>query len=197
MLPDILPCTPGYHKAGIIKWVYAYDESNWPVHEQIQNIEDGYIVYIDSYHCNGRAIFGQLVSKYLLLYHQSEAIIVQGKIRDAAAIIREKWPIWCSGYTPIGCFNDKPVHEIDQEWKNEHRNYYDGAIAVCDDCGVVVIPKEFHNETFLASLFSIEEQEDIWFERLDHYKENTFDIVCRKKYLNDKAYMLMRGKTET
>ena len=29
---------------------------------------------------------------------------------------------------------------------------------------------------------------DIWFDRLDHYKENTFDIVCMKNYLKDENY---------
>ena len=63
---------------------------------------------------------------------------------------------------------------------------YDGAIAVCDDCGVVIIPKEQHTEEFLQKLHHIEDQEDIWFDRLDHYKENTFEIVCLKNYLKEK-----------
>lgn len=67
----------------------------------------------------------------------------------------------------------------------EHKNYYDGSIAVCDDCGVVIIPKEFHTEEFFDKIQNIEKQEDIWFERLDRYKENTFEIVCLKKYLKE------------
>lgn len=62
---------------------------------------------------------------------------------------------------------------------------YDGSVAVCDDCGVVIIPKELLNEAMLESLIKIEHQEDIWFDRLDRYKENTFEIVCQKKYLNE------------
>ena len=65
----------------------------------------------------------------------------------------------------------------------EHKSMYDGSIAVCDDCGVVIIPKGFHTEEFYQKLVKIEEQEDIWFNRLDHYKESTFEIVCIKKYL--------------
>ena len=133
------------------------------------------------------------MSKYILLYHQSRAIVVNGKMRDAAAIIREKWPVWCSGYTPVGCFNRKPENEIDLNWKTEHLALYDGAIAVCDDCGVVVIPKDQITEEFLNKLHHIEDQEDIWFDRLDHYKESTFDIVCKKKYLQDNVYMSIRN----
>lgn len=189
-----MPCNQGYYKAGKIVWVYVYDESNWPVHEQIQDIAEDSIVFVDTLNCGDRAVFGELVSKYILLYHQSRAIVVNGKMRDASALLREKWPIWCSGYTPVGCFNRKPDKEVDSAWKTEHFDMYDGAIAVCDDCGVVVIPKEQITEEFLEKLYHIEDQEDIWFDRLDHYKESTFDIVCKKLYLQDKVYMGIRDQ---
>lgn len=194
VLPNLMPCNRGFYKAGKIIWIYAYDESNWPVHEQIQDIEENGVVFVDTFNCQERAIFGELVSKYILLYHQSRAIVVNGRMRDAAELIRQNWPIWCSGYTPVGCFNRKPEKEIDYEWKKEHQERFDGAVAVCDDCGVVVIPKESLTEDFLIKLHNIEDQEDIWFDRLDHYKESTFDIVCRKKYLNDDVYMSIRNK---
>ena len=73
-------------------------------------------------------------------------------------------------------------------------NKYEGAIAVCDDCGVVVISKDKITEDFYKALENIENQEDIWFDRLDHYKENTFEIVCKKQYLNDDIYMSRNGK---
>lgn len=193
VLPDLMPVNRGFYKAGKIKWIYAYEESNWPVHEQIENIEEDCIVYVDTLDCGDRAIFGELVSKYILLYHQSRAIIINGKMRDAAALIKENWPIWCNGYSPIGCFNRKPTNDVDQEWKNAHFAKFDGAIAVCDDCGVVVIPKEKINDDFLRDLHDIEDQEDIWFDRLNHYKESTFEIVCQKKYLQDEVYMSRRN----
>ncbi len=194
VLPEVMPCTPGYYRAGKVNWVYACHESNWTLHNQIQNLEDGRIVFVDAYRCGDRALFGQLVSKYILLYHQSEAVVVQGKMRDAAALIREKWPIWCRGYSPVGCYNEKPQKDVDPIWIEEHRRRYEGAIAVCDDCGVVVIPPHCVNEEFLEKLHFIEEQEDIWFDRLDHYKESTFDIVCRKDYLRDETYMSARNR---
>ena len=192
VLPDLMPVNTGHYRAGKIKWIYAYDESNWPVHEQIQNIEEDCIVLVEAFNCGNRAIFGELVSKYILLYHQSRAIVVDGKLRDATNLHKENWPIWCSGFTPVGCFNKKPEKELDTGIRKSHFEKYDGAIAVCDDCGVVVIPKENINEAFLKSLHHIEDQEDIWFDRLDHYKESTFEIVCKKKYLNDEIYMKRR-----
>ncbi len=191
-IAGVFPCNQGYYKAGKIRWVYAYNESNWTVHEQIQDIEEDCVIFVDSFDCSDRAIFGELVSKYILLYKQGRAIVVNGKMRDAAELIRQKWPIWCKGFTPIGCFNEKPLQSVDEKWREEHYNLYDGAIAVCDDCGVVIIPKTNINEKFLEKLHFIENQEDMWFDRLDHYKESTFDIVCKKNYLKDEAYMHTR-----
>ena len=192
VIPNLLPINRGHYAVGEVKWIYAYSESNWPVHEQIQNIEERKIIFVESFDCNERAIFGELVSKYLLLYRQSEAIVVKGKMRDAAGLIRENWPIWCDGFNPVGCFNKKPEKDFNEKIRQEHMEMYDRTIAVCDDCGVVLIPKEKITKEFLEKLHQIEKQEDIWFDRLDHYKDNTFDIVCNKTYLEDDLYMKRR-----
>ncbi|MCI9008368.1 MAG: RraA family protein [Lachnospiraceae bacterium] len=189
VLPELTPVNRGHYKVGKVKWIYAYEKSNWSVHEQIQNIEEDCIILVDTFNCGDRAVFGELVSKYLILYRRSRALIVQGKMRDAAGLIRENWPIWCKGFTPVGCFNQQPEYEFDLTIRNQYFEKYENSIAVCDDCGVVIIPKEKNTKDFLDILQHIEKQEDIWFDRLDHYKENTFEIVCEKKYLNDDAYM--------
>lgn len=185
-LENVLPINRGHFKVGNVKWVYAYKETNWDVHEQIISTEENDVVFIDAIDCNGRAIIGELVSKYILLYRQASAIVVNSKMRDAGALIRENYPIWCTGVSPVGCFNVKPEPELDKSIVDAHKAKYDGAIMVCDDCGVVLIEKENHTQEFLDKLIRIEEQEDIWFDRLDRRKENTFEIVCLKKYLQEK-----------
>lgn len=189
VIPNLMPVNRGHYRAGEVKWIYAYEESNWSVHEQAEYLEDGKIVVVSNFGCGDRAIFGELVSKYLLLYRQSKAIVVDGKMRDASALIKENWPIWCNGFNPVGCFNRKPSMPLQEELEKNNRKKYEGAIAVCDDCGVVIIPKEKINEDLLYGLKHIENQEDIWFDRLDHYKESTFEIVCRKNYMRDEDYM--------
>lgn len=184
-LPNVLPLISGQFSVGVVKWVYAYDESNWEVHEQLQNVEKGKIIFVESFNCGERAIFGELVSKYLLLYRQAQALVVKGMVRDAHRIIKEKYPVWCTGVTPIGCFNRKNDKEFDEQIKESRREMYDGSVAVCDDSGVVIIPKEKLNEDFLKELVFIEEQEDKWFECIDNRKWDTFRTVCKKEYLKD------------
>ncbi len=173
----------GHFCVGPLRWIYAWQGSNWDVHEQIQNVKKGEVVLIECFNCDNKAIFGDLVSKYLILYKQASAVVVQGKLRDIPRLIKENWPIWCDGFTPIGCVNNKPDIEMDKKIIEQRREYYKNSIAVCDDSGVVVIPKEKINDDFYKRLEFIEEQEDIWYECIDRKKWSTFDTICLKKYL--------------
>ncbi len=184
-IENVLPINRGHFKVGNVKWVYAYKETNWDVHEQVVSTQENDIVFIDAIDCGERSIIGELVSKYILLYKQANAIVTNSKMRDAGALIRENYPVWCTGVSPVGCFNVKPQPTLDLNTEKEHKKMYDGSIMVCDDCGVVIIPKEYHTEEFLNKLIKIEEQEDIWFDRLDRHKESTFEIVCLKNYLKE------------
>ena len=177
----------GHFAVGNLFYVYACNGTNWDVHEQIQDIQDEDIVFIDVLDQHDKAVFGDLVSKYLLLYKQAQAVVLNGLLRDAPRLIKENWPIWCDGFSPVGYINEKIEKTQEQLNKIEkQRNFYQDAIAVCDDTGVVVIPKEFHNVEFLEKMKFIEEQEDIWFECIDRKKYSTYETVCLKKYLEEK-----------
>lgn len=183
LLKDAKALNRGKFRVGNVKWVYAYHESNWSVHEQIREVQEGDIVMIEAFDCADRATIGELVAKYLLLYRGASAIVSNAKLRDGARLIKENYPIWCAGLTPIGCFNKKNDFPLNQEVYQEHKEKYEGSIAVCDDSGVVIIPSKLHTSKFLKKLIAIENQEDIWFECLNHKKWDTYDIVCLKKYL--------------
>jgi regulator of RNase E activity RraA len=174
-----------HFKVGPVKWTYAINESNWEHHRQIADIDPGYVIITEPFNCGERAIFGDLVTKYLMLYRQSEALVVLGKLRDIPHLIKENYAIWLEGVSPIGCFNVKNENDLSDEIIKERREKYDNTIAVCDDSGVIIIPKELHTEEFLKKLDWIEEQEDIWFDCIDRRKWSTYDTVCLKKYLQE------------
>jgi regulator of RNase E activity RraA len=178
----------GHFRVGRVFWVYAWNQSNWEVHEQIRDIQENDIVFIEPFNCGDRAIIGDLVTKFILLYKQASALVTVGKLRDVPHLIKENWPIWYMGSTPIGCFN-RPNYDnpMDDNIIKTRMNEFNGSIAVCDDSGVVIIPKDFHNEEFLKKLDWIEEQEDIWFDCIDRLKWDTYDTVCLKKYLDKNA----------
>jgi regulator of RNase E activity RraA len=181
-LEDILPINQGKFCAGFVTYAYAVNESNWTIHEAVTgNIKDK-IVFMDAIDTNGRAMVGELVSKYILLYQGAVAIVTNGKMRDAHKLIKERYPIWSKGVTPIGTFNIETDVTNFQEIIDANRELYEDALMVCDDSGVVLIEKKFLNKEFYDKLEFIEEQEDIWFDCLDRRKWSTFDIVCKKRY---------------
>lgn len=183
VLEGVFPVCQGMYVAGMIKYVYAHSESNWPVHEQIRDTRPEEVVLMDGINVAGRAIVGELVVKFLHLYCQASAIVTLGKMRDANDLIKNRYPVWCRGFNPVGCFN-RNVEETDEvrHMAKEGREKYDGAIAVCDDTGVVVIPKSQITEEFYEKLVFIERQEDIWFDCIDFRKWDTYDTVCMKRY---------------
>jgi regulator of RNase E activity RraA len=183
-IPHVLPITRGMHKVGNVFWAYAYGGTNYDLHRQIEEAQEGDILLAEAFECGEKALFGDLVTKYLMLYRQLEAIVVAGYMRDVPRLIKERWPVWCQGFTPIGCVNEE-VLGADMELVEAHREKYNGCIAVCDDAGVVVIPKDKHTQEFYERMEFMEEQEDIWYDCIDRRKMSTFETVCLKKYLSE------------
>jgi regulator of RNase E activity RraA len=175
---------PGHHRVGPVFWTYAYNESNWELHEQVRAAPEGSVVLTEAFACGKRAIYGELVAKYLILYRQVAACVMCGRLRDGGALNRERWPVWLHDLTPIGCFNVPNRTPFDPQILAQRRAHYDGAIAVCDDTGVVVVQKAQLTEEFLGRLDWIEEQEDVWFDCIDRLKWDTYETVCLKRYEN-------------
>lgn len=181
---NIKPMIEGKYFVGEIQTVFTGFNSNYQIHDQIKNTKEGSIVMIFTHECDNRAVIGDLISKFLLLYKGAKAIIVDGLVRDIASIKRESFPVWSKGYTPLGCHNKKvDLFPIDKQKELEAQ--FNKAIAVCDDGGVTIIKNELINDETYKNLIRIEMQEDIWFYCLDTLKWDTKQIVCEKKYLLD------------
>lgn len=185
----VLPLVNGIFRVGRVHYVYAHSNSNWSLHEQLVNYPENRVLFVDAINVDNRAIFGELVTKYIFNNKKSIAIVVKGLMRDATEIITDRWPVWCEGITPEGCFNmnrgETPEISL---IVSKNREYYEDSIAVCDDCGVVIIPKEQVTEEFLEKVIAIEEQEKMWFHCIDDLGWSTYDTVCLKKY-KDKKYL--------
>lgn len=186
VVPGLLPINPGHHVAGKVHYVYAHSESNWPVHEQIQNVPPDCVLYVDAFDCNDKAIFGDLVSKYLILYKKVKGIIVQGKMRDIPDLKKYNFLIWCTGFSPLGCFNRdiQPSDEVVKTAEERAKKLNDG-ILVCDDSGCTLIEKDLITEDTYNRLELIELQEDIWSFCINTLKWSTYETVCQKKYLTN------------
>ena len=186
VLKNVYPINPEHYIVGEIQYVCAYNNSNWPVHEQIINLEPEKICFVDTCFVEDYAVFGELVSSFIMNNKKAKGIVVNGLMRDLKDIKRRQFPVWCKGITPIGCFNVQ-VNQNPEINRHMERNRakYEGAIAVCDSSGVVIIPKDEINENFITRINHMHEQEKIWFDCVENNNWNTYDTVCLKKYLKE------------
>lgn len=171
---------PRAKAVGRVYYAPSFNESNWYTHYFLQDAPKKSIIYVEGVNCGNRAIFGSLVAKYAILYKQAKGVVVSGNLRDVHTLIKEQYPIWCWGSTPIGCFNKDTG--IDQKYYKKRKEELDGAIMIADDSGVILVKKEQLTKEFLDGLAKIELQEDIWFDCIDRLKYSTFETVCLRNY---------------
>lgn len=184
VLTGLLPVTPDMHCVGPVRTIFTAYNSNYGIHDQVRAVEPGEIVVVYAHECEGRAIFGDIVSKFITLYRRASAVAVNGLVRDAARLRRERHPVWSTGVTPLGCFNVEG-EPFPADLEASIRAEVEGGIAVCDDGGVVIIPAAEVNEAMLEKLEKIELQEDIWYYCLNVLKWDTKKIVVDRDYLRE------------
>jgi len=185
VLPGMLPVTHDMHCVGPVRTVFTAYNSNYGIHDQVRAVEPGEVVVVYAHECEGRAIFGDLVSKFITLYRRAAAVAVNGLVRDAARLRRERYPVWSTGVTPLGCYNVQG-EAFPADLEAQIRAEVEGGIAVCDDGGVVIIPAAEVNEEMFEKLEKIELQEDIWFYCLNVLKWDTKKIVVDRDYLTER-----------
>ena len=169
------------HRVGKIKCVFAYNNSNFLVHEDLKNVKPNDVVIVFAKKINHKSIIGDLVAKYTLLYKQACSIVVLGNVRDLQKLIKEKYPIWCKGFNPVGSENNFKGNYPKKE-KNNILKKFEGGIAVCDSTGVVLVEKSMVTKKLLDKIKFIEQQEDSWYYYLDVKKWDTKKIIVDKDY---------------
>jgi len=177
----------GKFVVGEVQYIYGHSETNWPIHEQGEHVKEGGILYVDTFNCNNKAAFGDIVAKYFILYKGIEGIVVNGLMRDVHTLVKENYALWCKGITPLGCYNKniEPTEDIINEAKIR-KSYFEGGIMVCDDSGCTFIEQKQLTEEMYRKLEFIELQEDIWYYCIDTLKWSTYKTICEKAYLKER-----------
>jgi 4-hydroxy-4-methyl-2-oxoglutarate aldolase len=174
--------TPGTRAVGFVHYVPAFHGSNWHTHLYMRDLPRNSVVFVEGFDCEGKAIFGSLVAKFAMLYKGASGLVVAGLLRDTHTLVKEQYPIWCYGASPIGCTNEEVV--FDHATFEHRQNELSGSLIVADDSGVIIIYQNQLTKTLLEKLEFIEKQEDIWFDCIDRLKWDTYDTVCLKLYKN-------------
>ncbi len=186
LIPGVRAINGGHHAVGVVRYVFGHGRSNWPIYEQVRDIEGECVLFVDTFDFEDAAAFGDIASKHLFLYKRVKAVVVDGMMRDAHRLRKENYPIWCRGLTPIGATNRQVdlSGDIAVMAKTRHEQL-DGGIMVCDDSGCVIIEREKISKETLKRLEFIELQEDIWYYCVDTLKWSLYETICEKKYLKN------------
>jgi len=185
VLEQLKPINGGHFVVGEVEYIYTYNNSNWELHKQLETIQENKIVFVDTFNCNNRAVLGDIVSKYIMLYKNAKAIITNGLVRDTHRLKKENYSMWSKGVTPLGCYNKKM--SLDKSTKTQiekRKEMFQNSIIIADDSGCTLIEEKNINEQFLNKLEFIELQEDIWYFCIDTLKMSTYETICLKKYLD-------------
>jgi regulator of RNase E activity RraA len=180
-LAGVAPLNRRHYRVGPVFWAYAWQDSNWTLHQQIESAPAGSVVVMSSLGGTDRALIGALTAGYLLRQRGVEAVVACGAVRDAHRLLDEDWPVWSTGTNPVGCSNQRPASAPAPAQLAPGRRFR-GAIAVCDDSGVVIIEAAAQGTDLLNRLVAIEQREAAWREAIEQRGRSTFDVVCRGEW---------------
>lgn len=181
---NVSPLKNNFYAVGELFYTCAYAESNWNIHNDVANTPKNSIVFVDNLDSTDKALFGEIVSRFIIEKKQAKAIVTNGKIRDVSEMLSLSIPIWHAGTNPIGCFNSKPVFtDTMDELAQKRKIELNGSIVVCDDDGVVIIKKDQITDDFLDRLKKLQQQEKVWKECVFEKEWDTFETICLKRYM--------------
>ena len=185
-VPNVSAISDKFHRSGLIYPVFCANCSNYELLDQLQEVPSGSICMVFTHKCKDIAVLGYLNCKYLFDIKNIKALIVDGYLRDKDEIIRSKYPIWTSGYSPIGCKNT-PAEKFPKEIKDDINRKYLNSPVVCDSTGVVAIPAWDAKDTeqIKSSISFIYHKEIVWSYCINVMGWSTFKTVCKKDYMTD------------
>jgi regulator of RNase E activity RraA len=186
VIPNLKPIREGSFLAGKVHYIFTHSGTNWPIHEQAEYLPPDHVVFVDALECGEKAIFGDLVAKFMMLYRKTKGIVVNGYLRDIPDLKKYGYPIWCAGHTPLGCSNKNFAPSTEMlSLVEQRRPRFQGGILVSDDSGCTLVEPSEVNGTLLKKLEFIELQEDVWSFCINTLKWSTYKTICQKHYLEE------------
>lgn len=131
--------------AGPACTVRVYPGDNLMIHKALDVAKPGDVVVVDASGCSTTAVLGDLVSQKAK-HRGIEGFVIDGLIRDLPAMRDVGLPVFATGVTPVGPLHRGPG-ELNYAVSCGGVVVHPGDIIVGDITGVVVIPRDFADET--------------------------------------------------
>lgn len=147
--PRLRPMHDGTPMAGPALTVRTRPGDNLMVHKSLGLAQPGDIIVVDAGGDLTNAIIGELMSGYAES-RKIGGIIINGAIRDAAALRKSSFPVYAAGVTHRGPYKDGPG-EINTTIALDGMTINPGDLIVGDDDGLLCIPFDQVEEIYKAA----------------------------------------------
>ncbi len=147
----------GRSMAGTALTVRTRPGDNLVVHKALDLAQPGDVLVIDARGETENAILGELMCSYAVT-RSIAGIVVDGAIRDSAALSRGILPVFARGVSHLGPYKSGPG-EVYGPVQVGGMTVHDGDLVVGDGDGVVVVPRA-RAETVLKAAEAIVAKED-------------------------------------
>lgn len=140
----IRPLERGMRLVGNALTVQCWRGDNLMVHKALQLAQPGDVLVIDT----GRTYDGTVMGRNMSLFAQRvgvAGIVVDGSVRDTAALIEMGFPVYCVGVVPRSAYK-QGVGSVNVPVTCGDLVVNPGDIVVGDDDGVVVVPHQIAEE---------------------------------------------------
>ncbi|MBK0869300.1 transferase [Saccharopolyspora sp. HNM0986] len=136
--PRVRSVWPGPRLAGRVVTVLCRPGDNKGIHEALTRARRGDILVVDGGGHSSRALIGELIA-HRAINRGIRGMIIDGAVRDAAALQGAGFPVWAVGVSPAGPYKSGP-YRIGTDISLGGVVVHHGDIVVADDDGVAVVP---------------------------------------------------------
>jgi regulator of RNase E activity RraA len=148
--------------------------SNYAIHKAIEIAEPGDVIVADAGGFFGRAVWGELMSRYSYQKGLCCAVI-DGAVRDSPAHRDLDLPVYCKGVTPKGPEKIRSG-SVGSTISCDGVTVNPGDIVVGDGDGVAFVPRN-EAQTVLAKATERADLERTWAERIETTDERLLEII--------------------
>jgi len=135
--PRVRPVWPGPRLAGRALTVLCRPGDNKGIHEALTRARPGDVLVVDGGGHPSRALIGELIA-HRAINRGIRGMVVDGAVRDVAALREAKFPVWAVGVSPAGPYKSGP-YRIGTDISLGGVVVHNGDIVVADDDGVAVV----------------------------------------------------------
>ena len=159
---------------------------NLTLHAALNFCGEGDVLVVSNEEDDTRSLIGEIMMAYLYRTKKVAGIVIDGPIRDIEEIGKWDFPVYCTGFTPGGPYQEGPG-EINVPVACGGLMVYPGDIILGDSDGVIAIPK---NDAAWI-LESARKNKAADERKLEAAKHGTANRAWVEKTLADKGYEII------